>query len=38
MTGVEVREDILSILEQLHRGIHIDVLPRELSHYSPHAT
>jgi hypothetical protein len=29
MTGVEVREDVFHILERLHGGIHIDVLPRE---------
>jgi hypothetical protein len=37
-TGVEVREDVLCILEQLHRGIHIDILPRERGNHSAHAT
>jgi hypothetical protein len=34
--GVAVRENVLRIMEGLHRGIHVDVLPRERGNHSTH--
>jgi hypothetical protein len=33
-----VREDVLRIMEGLHRGIHVDVLPREQGNHNTHVT